>query len=294
MSLLARAREGMNWMPGRAALARVLCLGACALALAAMAPKPPAKTVDTTPAALQSWRNSIVQIGTGVLAKGHRGLFGRLRLVEHNFAGFPAGTRLPAVLYLHDCPGLKIEAMRDIDELAALGFVVFAPDSFDSRERKSDCVRFAFVAGLNPDAYVQRQAEIMVGLAELRKIPWVDQSAIVLYGLGEGALAAANYPGHEFRGVVLTGWTCGAAQYAEDVAGLKTPADIPVLSLVSRYDPWFDRTGHAGTCGDYMAGHKYGQSIVIENRGLHHISWMDDRASTAIRRFLKALMPPRL
>lgn len=294
MSLLARARKRTCRAARHATLAKAFCLGACLLALAAMAPKPPARTVDMAPAALQSWRNGIVQIGAGIIAKGHRGLFGRLRLVEHHFAGFPPGTKLPAVLYLHDCPGLKIEAMRDIDELAAIGFAVFAPDSFDNRERKSDCVRFDFVAGLNPDAYVQRQAEIMVGLAELSKIPWIDQSAIILYGLGEGALAAANYPGHEFRGVVLTGWTCGAAQYTADVAGLKTPADIPVLSLVSRYDPWFDRTGHAGTCGDYMADHKYGQSIVIENRGLHHISWMDDRATQAIRRFLRNLMPPRL
>jgi dienelactone hydrolase len=201
---------------------------------------------------------------------------------------------LPAVLYLHDCPGLKIEAVRDVEELAAIGYAVFAPDSFDSRARKSDCIRFEFVAGLNPDAYVQRQAEIAVALAELRKLPWVDQSAIILYGLGEGAMAAANYPGHEFRGVVLTGWTCGASQYAADVSGLKTPADLPILALVSRYDPWFDRTGHAGTCGDYMADYKYGQSIIIENRGLHHITWMDDRASEAVRRFLKSLMPPRL
>jgi hypothetical protein len=43
-----------------------------------------------------------------------------------------------------------------------------------------------------------------------------------------------------------------------------------------------------------MADHKYGQSIVIENRGLHHITWMDDRASDAVRRFLKSLTPPRL
>jgi dienelactone hydrolase len=189
---------------------------------------------------------------------------------------------------------LKIEAVRDIEELAALGFAVFAPDSFDNRARQSDCVRFEFVAGLNPDAYDQRQAEIEIALAELRRLSWVDQSAIILYGLGEGAMAAANYSGHEFRGVVITGWTCGAAQYADAVAGLKTPADIPILALVSRYDPWFDRTGHAGACGDYMSNHKYGQSVVIENRGLHHITWMDDRASAVVRRFLKALMPPRL
>ena len=37
---------------------------------------------------------------------------------------------------------------------------------------------------------MQRQAEIAVALAELRKLPWVDQSAIILYGLGEGARAA--------------------------------------------------------------------------------------------------------
>lgn len=275
-------------------LIRAAMLIACLLGLAAMAPKPPAKTLDANSAAFQSWRNAIVQIDPGIVARTHRGIFGRLRHIESFLDTIPADRKLPVVLYLHDCPGLKIEAVRDIEELAAIGYAVFAPDSFDSRARKSDCVRFEFVAGLNPDAYAQRQVEIAVALAQLRDLPWVDQSAIILYGLGEGALAAANYPGHEFRGVVLTGWTCGGAQYADDVAGIKTPPDVPILSLVSRYDPWFDRTGHAGSCGDYMADRKYSQSVIIENRGLHHISWMDDRASAAIRRFLKSLMPPRL
>lgn len=262
--------------------------------LVGMAPKPPAKTIEATPAAYQAWRNAVVQIGAHVITPQQRGMFGRLRHIESFFSIIPDGAKIPAVLYLHDCPGLKIEAMRDIDEIASTGFAVFAPDSFDSRDRKSDCVRFEFVAGLNPDAYVQRQSEILVALTEMRKLPWIDSSAIILYGLGEGALAAANYPGHDFRGVVLTGWTCGAAQYPEDVAGLKTPPDIPVLALVSRYDPWFDREGRAGNCGAYMAGHKYAQSVVIENRGLHHITWMDDRATEVVRRFLKSLMPPRL
>lgn len=294
MSQPEHAHSALYRPPPGTALVKAACLIVCLLALVAMSPKPPAKSIDATPAAMQAWRNALVQIDPGIVGKEHRGLFGRLRHIEHFFAGIPRRARLPAVLYLHDCSGMKIEAVRDIEELAALGFAVFAPDSFDSRTRKSDCVRFEFVAGLNPDAYAQRQVEIAVALSELRKLPWIDQSAIVLYGLGEGALAAANYPGHDFRGIVLTGWTCGASQYAEDVAGLATPADVPILALVSRFDPWFDRTGHAGTCGDYMVNHKYGQSIVIENRGLHHISWMDDRASSVIRRFLEALTPPRL
>ncbi|MEZ5830429.1 MAG: dienelactone hydrolase family protein [Dongiaceae bacterium] len=264
------------------------------VALTGMSPKPPAKTIEATPAAYQAWRNAIVQIGPNLAPEHRRGIFGRLNHLEPVFATIPAGAKLPAVLYLHDCSGLKIEAMRDIDELAATGFAVFAPDSFDNRDRKSDCVRFDFVAGLNPDAYVQRQSEILVALTELKKLTFIDSSAIFLFGLGEGAIAAANYPGHDFRGVVLTGWTCGAAQYPEDVAGLKTPPDIPVLAVVSRFDPWFDRQGRAGSCGSYMPGRKYAQSIVIQNRGLHHITWMDDRASEAVRRFLKSLMPPRL
>ena len=279
---------------GSASLKRILFGILAVVVLAGMSPKPPDKTVEATPAAYQAWRNAIVQIAPKVAAPGHRGIFGRLRHIEPFFASLPSGTKLAAVLYLHDCSGLKIEAIRDIDELAALGYAVFAPDSFDSRDRKSDCVRFEFVAGLNPDAYWQRQSEILVALSEMKKLPWVDSSAIVLYGLGEGALAAANYSGHDFRGVVLTGWTCGAAQYPEDIAGLKTPPDVPVLALVSRYDPWFDREGHAGNCGAYMGGHKYAQSIVIENYGLHHLTWANYRASEAVRGFVKLLMPPQL
>jgi len=293
MTITDRTRTQPGRVSRLLAAIRPAALVVAVACLAAMSPKPPAKSVDLTPAAFQAWRNAIVQIGSNVAGPGHRGIFGRLRHIESFFSKMPAGAKLPVVLYLHDCPGLKIEAVRDIEELAAIGFAVFAPDSFDSRARKSDCVRFEFVAGLNPDAYAQRQTEIAVALAELRKLSWVDQSAIILYGLGEGAMAAANYPGHEFRGVVITGWTCGGAQYADEVAGLKTPADIPILALVSRYDPWFDRAGNAGTCGDYMSNHKYGQSVVIENRGLHHITWMDDRASEVVRRFLKTLTPPR-
>lgn len=262
--------------------------------LAGLSPKPAPHTVEATPAAYQAWRNALVEIGPNLAARGHRGFFGRLRHIERYLKTIPAGANVPAVLYLHDCPGLKIEAVRDVGELAAAGFAVFAPDSFDNRARKPDCVRFDYVAGLNPDAYTQRQSEILVALAEMKKIPWIDSSAIILYGLGEGALAAANYPGHEFRGVVLTGWTCGGAQYPPEVAGLKTPQDTPILALVSRYDPWFDRSGHAGNCGAYMAGRKYAQSIVIENQGLHHITWADDRAREAVRRFVKWLKPPRL
>ena len=280
---------------GNAGTGRML-IGIVALVLlSGMSPKPPARTIEATPAAYQSWRNALVEVGPNLAYAGHRGFFGRLRHIEAYLnAAIPPGANLPAVLYLHDCPGIKIEAVRDLDELANAGFAVFAPDSFDDRHRKSDCVRFDYVAGLNPDAYVQRQSEILVALTEMKKLPWIDSSAIILYGLGEGALAAANYPGNEFRGVVLTGWTCGAAQYPRDVAGLKTPADTPVLALVSRYDPWFDRSGHAGNCGAYMAGRKYAQSIVIENQGLHHITWSDVRARDAVRRFITSLVPPRL
>ena len=262
--------------------------------LAGMSPKPPARTIAATPAAYQAWRNALVEVGPDLAAPGHLGFFGRLRHIEPFLARIPVGARVPAVLYLHDCPGLKIEAVRDVDELAQAGFAVFAPDSFDSRDRKSDCVRFDYVAGLNPEAYLRRQSEILVALIEMKKLPWIDSSAIILYGLGEGALAAANYPGDEFRGVVLTGWTCGGAQYPSDVAGLKTPSDTPVLALVARYDPWFDRTGNAGNCGAYMAGRKYAQSIVIEDQGLHHITWADGRAREAVRRFVTSLKPPRL
>jgi dienelactone hydrolase len=275
--------------------AKRILLGIIAFAmLSGMSPKPPAHTVEANPAAYQSWRNALVEVGPNLAAPGHPGFFGRLRHIESFLALIPPDARIPAVLYLHDCPGLKIEAVRDVDELAAAGFAVFAPDSFDSRDRKADCVRFGYVAGLNPDAYQQRQSEILVALTEMRKLPWIDQSTIILYGLGEGALAAANYSGHDFRGVVLTGWTCGAAQYPADVAGLKTPADTPILAVVSRYDPWFDRGGHASNCGAYMAGYKYAQSIVIENQGLHHITWSDSRARDTVRRFMQSLKPPRL
>src|SRR5690348_9307957 len=97
--------------------------------LAGMSPKPPAHTVEANPAAYQSWRNALVEVGPNLAAPGHPGFFGRLRHIESFLALIPPDARIPAVLYLHDCPGLKIEAVRDVDELAAAGFAVFAPRS---------------------------------------------------------------------------------------------------------------------------------------------------------------------
>ena len=67
----------------RSTSAQRILFGILAVALlAGMSPKPPAKTIDATPAAYQAWRNAIVQIGPNLVASHRRGIFGRLRHIE--------------------------------------------------------------------------------------------------------------------------------------------------------------------------------------------------------------------
>src|SRR5262249_6194029 len=92
--------------------AQRILFGILALAmLAGTSPAPPAHTIEANPAAYQSWRNALVEVGPNLVAPGHPGFFGRLRHIESFLALIPPYAKIPAVLYLHDCPGLKMEAV---------------------------------------------------------------------------------------------------------------------------------------------------------------------------------------
>jgi hypothetical protein len=70
--------------------AKRVFLGILAIVLlAGMSPRPPARTVEATPAAYQAWRNAIVELAPNVAAQHHRGMFGRLRHLEPFYASIP-------------------------------------------------------------------------------------------------------------------------------------------------------------------------------------------------------------
>ena len=83
---------------------------------------------------------------------------------------------------------------------------------------------------------------------------------------GPGITAATYYPKNtksSVNGRIIEGWTCNAGW--EEYRGLNTPYNEPVLSLVAKYDPWFQLDVLKGHCGQFINKNPLSKSIVIDD-----------------------------
>jgi hypothetical protein len=112
----------------------------------------------------------------------------------------PAATRIPVVLYAHDCGGPGLEAAAWGERLSRAGYAVIAPDS----RARSD---HATVHCARSDAAVlaTRQGEIRYALRQIKTLPWVRHYAVFLLAVGEGAAAAARDDTLELTGSIVIG-----------------------------------------------------------------------------------------
>jgi len=130
---------------------------------------------------------------------------------------------VPAVIFLHGCSGWNNRQARVMDLIKYNGFTTFSPNSFARPGRKRKCGRVGrYTINL-------RLEEIRYALKQIRKLPWIDQSRLVLAGFSEGGLAAARYKGGEFKAVIVMGWGCRRGI-------LSPPNHVPVLNIVGKND----------------------------------------------------------
>ncbi len=61
-----------------------------------------------------------------------------------------------------------------------------------------------------------RQAEIFYNIKKLKDLKFIDKNNIFLMGNSEGGLAAAAYKGREFRGRIVTAYSCENGYYSKD------------------------------------------------------------------------------
>ncbi len=141
---------------------------------------------------------------------------------EDCLAPQPNGTSglLPVVLFLHGCGGINQRQYHVMELFTNLGYVTFMPDSFARPNRWKAC-------GATRQIQHLRFAEIAHALSEFKKIPWIDQSRLVLAGFSEGGVIAGRYSGSEFKARVVLGWGC--------VGGGLT-GEGPLLNLVGKRD----------------------------------------------------------
>jgi len=263
----------LNLHPLRArrVLGPILALVVAAAATACQTP-----LLDTSPDLERTWERALVLLP---LENGSV-----RRLAARDAAGtVRADRRLPTIVYMHGCTGIRNLAF--LERLAQAGYAVIAPDSLARRYRPLQCDPQTSTGGRNRFVYAFREAELSYALQRLAEHAWVDHGNLFLIGTSEGGVTAALYRGDEFRARVIAQWTCTGAAL---VRGIDAPADTPILAIVAADDPWYDpsRTiGQRGTCGDHLGTRAGSRSVVIAGRGQHDV--LGDEA--VIRLILKFL-----
>jgi len=188
-------------------------------------------------------------------------------LIENRFARVPKGT--VTILYLHGCTGIAPDNRKDFKMLARSGFLVIAPNSLVRQGRKSNCDPKTRQSGYFPDAHYWRMAEIKYAVGQLKNMPGVDPNKLVLMGHSEGARAAGNWKGREFRAIVTLGWSCKSI--GSNFIGLQTDTKVPTMNVVSREDEWVP-IHIRGTCEHELRNHQVKE--VVSPPGKRH--WIND------------------
>jgi dienelactone hydrolase len=209
-----------------------------------------------------------------VVLPGGRNTTMRDALAAHDFDKVPPGTT--TVLYLHGCSG---QTPHDPTQFGKAGFLVIGPDSLKRYARRADCSG-PNQTGMFPQAPAYRLQEIRYALSQLPTLPNVSMNKLILFGHSEGSKAAANWPGSEFRAIIITGWNCSTRDTS--YAGLKAPENVAVMNIVAKSDEWLT-TNRGSSCAAFLATHTVKE--VINPDGTKH--WLNDVYLQDILRFMR-------
>lgn len=158
----------------------------------------------------------------------------RLAVAAPSLDRIPVGTRVPAVLYAHDCGGPGPEAVAWGERLSREGYAVIAPDS----SARSDGAT-ARCPTSGAAALATRQAEIRYALRQIRPLSWVRQSAVFLLAVGEGAAAAARDDTWDVAGTISIGEPARAGRRPALTLERRAddPGNGPVVDFLRRLTP---------------------------------------------------------
>jgi dienelactone hydrolase len=207
----------------------------------------------------------------------------RVSEVERVLEAVPKETTLPSVLYLHGCRGLEEDAAEWGRVLSAAGYAVFAPDAAARGERPPVCPTATLYARSDIPRLTGREAEAGYTLRQMRTFSWLAGASVFLLGFDQGGVVAANWPGREFAGFIITGWSCTSPDVR---SGLATRPERPVLAIRWADDPFFRDLAWNGDCQVHLPPRLASRSIVLEGSG--HATSPSAEARRAVLSFLNA------
>lgn len=192
---------------------------------------------------------------------------------------------LPVVIYLHGCAGINPDHdSRWGSFIKGLGYIAVLPDSMARPGRRPNCDPKNKKGGLFPQAHSMRLEEIRYAFEQVKKSAWADSSNVFLMGHSEGGIAAARNTLADFRGIIISGWTCTNLSRA-DFDGIFAPLETPILTLEWDRDAWYDFTAQQGSCAKKFGERKKVRQVLFS--GTEHSTYDKREARDAVAQFIK-------
>ena len=207
------------------------------------------------------WVNALVRIplGSGGIYRGSiKDISGSEDFLNNQFK---------TIIYLHGCAGHWAGTAKRIDFFAKNGYAVIAPPSMARKKYAQSCDTSIPRGGMYRSVLKIRHIDAENAILKAKQLSWTDNENIFLVGLSEGGIATATYTPKNIKssvkGRVIEGWTCNVGW--EEYQGVNTPYNEPVLSLVAKYDPWFQAEYLKGHCGQFKNNNPLSKSIIIDD-----------------------------
>ena len=194
----------------------------------------------------------------------------KILMKEFVKSNFSLDNRKNIVIFAHGCSGTVSITHNRIDFLVDNGYVVIAPQSFARKKYARSCDPMIHRGGMYREILSMRHEDIRHVVRNVRRFDWVNTGQVILMGHSEGGIIAATYVSNSKDDYVdmriIEGWTCrsqGPYGWFE-YHGLKSKKETPVLALVSKLDPWFQKEWSKGDCGKFLKNKK-SKSYVFDS-----------------------------
>ena len=194
----------------------------------------------------------------------------KILMKEFVKSNFSLDNKKNIVIFAHGCSGTVSITHNRIDFLVDNGYVVIAPQSFARKKYAQSCDPMIHKGGMYREILSMRHEDIRHVVRNVRRFDWVNTGQVILMGHSEGGIIAATYVSNSKDDYVdmriIEGWTCrsqGPYGWFE-YHGLKSKKETPVLALVSKLDPWFQKEWSKGDCGKFLKNKK-SKSYVFDS-----------------------------
>ena len=197
---------------------------------------------------------------------------GKVKILMKEFvkSNFSLDNKKNIVIFAHGCSGTVSITHNRIDFLVDNGYVVIAPQSFARKKYARSCDPMIHRGGMYREILSMRHEDIRHVVRNVRRFGWVNTGQVILMGHSEGGIIAATYASNSKNDYVdmriIEGWTCRSqGPYGwHEYHGLKSKKETPVLALVSKLDPWFQKEWSKGDCGKFLKNNK-SKSYVFDS-----------------------------